>query len=385
MLTIAVTASSYKIKGGNHLWCNGITQNSIFMTMMIDKMGHRGYLIHPEKKALADTPCMPSDLRIIDLDDAMDTEFDIILFLGHTFPASLQKKYRERFPHCKFVMYVCGNVFVHVIETVLYKNKDTEARATLPKYEYDEIWIIPQMEKTSIDWLRFYYNTDKVTVVPFLWSPYLGEKYLEETAFQEYAGQPLTSVGVCEPNISVAKHFLFPVMVAEQYLRKEGAQLQSLMVFCADRFKTNRNVLESLSQTELIRQKKISIEHRYPILSVLNKWANVILSFQWENPLNYLYLDAAWFGFAVVHNADYCQDIGYFYNGWSMDEATAALTYAFENHAKDTTYKSRMRALLTRYTDNNPNLLRDYDLLFTNALTGKFRKYTYNWRMNTIF
>jgi hypothetical protein len=381
-MLIAITASSYKITGNNHLWCNGITQNAFFLGVLLEKMGHTAYIIHNDVPKLRETPCLPP-CKIIDIAEIFNFAFDVIISLGHTLLPESDKKYRQMYPNCKFVLYICGNTFIHTVETIIFRDKDHSIRTSLPKYDYDQIWVIPQMERTSIDFLRFYYNNPNVTVVPFIWSPYIGQEFLKETGQKEYEGEEIKSIAVLEPNLSVAKHFLFPLMVVEEYVRRDEP-LEYFYIMCADRFRANRNLLETIQGSELVKQKKISVEHRYPTLAVLNKWAQGVISFQWENPLNYLYLDVAWYGWPIIHNADFCQDIGYYYHGFDVQEGVTAMKCAIQNHAKDTGYKQRMRDLLRRYTDENPNLLSDYDMLFSNVLTGKFVKYKYNWRLNSI-
>jgi hypothetical protein len=383
-MLIAITSSVYKIVGNNHLWSNGITQNSIYLAMMLQKMRHRVILIHNDVDKFKQTMGLPSDLEIIGLNDLFNYDFDIIITLGHTLMAEHDQRYRKEHPYCKFVLYVCGNTFISTTENIVFKHEKNESRS-LPKYEYDQIWIVPQNEETESSYLRFFYNNPRVTVVPFIWNPYAGKVYMEQVGCKEYQdGTPIESIAILEPNLSVVKTFLMPLIIAEEYLR-QNEDFKYLYIMCAQAFKSNKNLIDNLNGTELLKRDKVSVEGRYPTLTVLNTWAQLVLSFQWKNPLNYLYLDIAWWGFPVVHNAELCQDIGYYYEGFNAQDGVAALKYAMKNHHKDPSYKIRMRETIKRYTDENPNLLDDYDRLLTNVLTGKFVKYKYNWKLNTIY
>jgi hypothetical protein len=379
MLTIAITAACYPIKSPNHLWCNGLNQNCIFLARMLEEMGHYVYVIHNDLEKLRTSQGVPPNLELLHTDDLTKVHFQVIITLGHTLKPAIMERYTEMYPNTKHILYVCGNTFINTIENTLFTEKST----ALPKYKYDQIWVIPQMEKTSVDYLRFYYNNSKVTVVPFVWSPTIGEEFIRRSGSKEYENQPIKSIAVLEPNISVAKHFLFPLIVAEEFLR-QGNDFKYLYLMCADKYRNHPNVKDILKQTELSKHKKVSAENRYPTLTTLNRWADLVLSFQWENPLNYLYLDVAWWGWPIVHNADYCQDIGYFYHEFDAQEATAAVKYAFEHHASDTGYKERMRQRIRRYTLENPQLLQDYHRLFADLMDGKFRRWTYQWRTNSI-
>jgi hypothetical protein len=380
MLTIAITAACYPIKTPNHLWCNGLNQNCIFLAMLLEKMGHFVYIVHNDLEKFKNSSGLPKHLNLIHTDEIYKIHFNIVITLGHSLKIKNMEKYVETFPNTKHILYVCGNTFINTVEKTIF----TETNCGLPKYKYDQIWVIPQMEKTSIDYLKFYYNNPNVTVIPFIWSPYTGEEFIRESGVKEYGQEPIRSIAVMEPNMSVAKHFLFPLMVAEEYLRQKN-EFEYLYIMCAEKYRKNPNVLDILKQTELLRTKKVSAECRYPVLTTLNKWANLVLSFQWENPLNYLYLDVAWWGWPVVHNADYCQDIGYFYKDFNVQEAVTVMKYAFQNHHLDTGYKTRMRELIKRYTMDNPQLIKDYERLFSDVMEGKFTKWTYQWKTNSIY
>lgn len=383
-MLIAITASAYKITNDNHLWCNGIAQNSIYLAMLFQKMNHEVYIIHNDVPAFKRSMGLPQHLNIIGLEGVFNHSFDIIITLGHTMPDEYYKKYRKEHPNCKFVLYVCGNTFISTVESIVFKYEQNHSRG-LQKYDYDQIWIVPQNEETDMHYLRFYYNTEKVTVVPFIWNPHVGQEFMRLTNSREYdPAKPVESIGILEPNLSVVKSLLMPMIIAEEYL-KQNEEFKYLYIMCAQKFKTNKNLIDHLRGTELLKRDKVSVESRFPTIHVMNKWADLVLSFQWKNPLNYLYLDIAWWGWPIVHNAELCKDIGYYYKGFDAQDGVSALKFAMKNHALDTTYKTRMRQIIKRYTDENPNLLSDYDRLLTNVVTGHFQRFKFNWRLNSIY
>jgi hypothetical protein len=381
-MLIGITASAYKITGDNHFWCNGITQNSIYLVMLLEKLHHQVYLIHNDVPAFKKSMGLPKDIQIIDLNDIFNHSFDIIISLGHTIPEENYKRLRKEQPNCKHVLYVCGNTFISNTESIVFKYQENHSKG-LQKYDYDQVWIVPQNEETDLHYLRFYYNTEHVTVVPFIWNPYVGQEYIRLTNSKEYEGKPIESIGILEPNLSVVKTFLMPLIISEEYL-KQNEEFKFLYIMCAKKFGTNKNLIDHLKGTELLKRDKVSVEARFPTISVLNKWADLVLSFQWKNPLNYLYLDVAWWGWPIVHNAEMCQDIGYYYKGFDAQDGVSALKYAMKNHTQDSTYKTRMRQIIKRYTDENPNLVNDYDRLLTNVVSDNFQRFKYNWRTNSI-
>lgn len=381
-MLIAITASVYEITSANHLWCNGITQNSMYLALLMKKLNHDIKLIHTNPEKLKNSHGFPEDIDVINIDDIFDLKFDIIISLGFVLNENTYINYKIKYPNFKHILYVCGNTFISTMETML--NKPDELKISYPRYPYDEIWVVPQNEKTDSAYLKYYYNNKNVTVVPFVWDPILGEKFMESTERKEYSHKDINSFGVVEPNLSVVKTSLFPIMIAEEYLRQKN-DIKDLYLMCSEHLKTNKTLLDFLKDTILLRKKKLSVESRYPILTTLSSWVDLVISFQMENPLNYAYFDITWWGWPLVHNAYLCKDIGYYYDGFDINQAVTTLDFAVKNHPHDLTYKERMRGILKRYTINNNKLLSDYEMLLNNVMSNNFKKYTYDWKNNSIY
>ena len=89
------------------------------------------------------------------------------------------------------------------------------------------------------------------------------------------------------------------------------------------------------------------------------------------NPLNYLYLDAAYMGYPVLHNAPMCKDLGYYYEGSSTKDGAKQLNWILENHDDNLEiYQERNRKVLERYSVDNQELIRTYDTLIENLFNG---------------
>ena len=86
---------------------------------------------------------------------------------------------------------------------------------------------------------------------------------------------------------------------------------------------------------DLFKEKKITSESRYNTLEFMSKHCDIAISHQWENPLNYLYLDLAWMGWPILHNASLCKDVGYYYEGFNYEEGGNVLLDVINNHDKN--------------------------------------------------
>ena len=117
---------------------------------------------------------------------------------------------------------------------------------------------------------------------------------------------------------------------------------------------------------------------------MIHDYADVVFSWQWENNLNYLYFDVAWMGWPIIHNANLCKDVGYYYKTFDDEGACEALSDVVKKHNKDKGYLDRMRNIIDRYTTNNKQLIIDYNNLLDDLISNKFVKRTYNWITNTV-
>ena len=64
------------------------------------------------------------------------------------------------------------------------------------------------------------------------------------------------------------------------------------------------------------------------------QYTDIVLSHQTGNALNYLYLDAAWLGYPVLHNSDMMKNIGFYYLKNDVDSAVEQLANIIENFDK---------------------------------------------------
>jgi hypothetical protein len=123
-----------------------------------------------------------------------------------------------------------------------------------------------------------------------------------------------------------------------------------------------------VKSTDLFKDKKMSVESRYSTLVFMQKYADIAVSHQWGNPLNYLYLDLAWMGWPIVHNAHLCKDIGYYYEDFDYKMGGEVLSEAVRNHDGDKGYLDRQRALIDRYLPTNRALQDAYRKLIDDLL-----------------
>jgi hypothetical protein len=116
---------------------------------------------------------------------------------------------------------------------------------------------------------------------------------------------------------------------------------------------------------------------------MLSQHADILICHQLLNPLNYIYLDAAFMGYPVIHNAPMCKDIGYYYEGSDTAKAGELLNWVLENHDKNLQeYSERNAKAMFRYLSSNADVVKTYDDLIFNLFNGGNKGLIYDEKTN---
>jgi hypothetical protein len=126
-----------------------------------------------------------------------------------------------------------------------------------------------------------------------------------------------------------------------------------------------------MHQLDIVAAGKATFLGRYETANFLSEHGDVVISNQWDNPLNYFYFDVCWLGYPLVHNASMCRELGYYYEGNNVEAGARQLLQVLERH-DDTAaaYAARQRELLRVHTAANPKLVARYDELLAALLAG---------------
>ena len=376
------------------LFSSGISQNAIYLVKLYQNMGWDAWLITnniPEdsedgklaiEKELAAVGL--TDMPMCTSNDSINKKWDVILFLGLALPTVFGKAFRKKNPKVKFVSYKCGNEFFTLSEIVLFGAHEGRHKTnTLPydNIQPDVIWSIPQMEHTNLDYYKYTQRQDNATVVPFVWSPMCIEAYMKTLKLDTWQPSDKHRIAVCESNVNMQKHLIYPIVIVDKYL-SNGGKLDGLHAYSSSKLAESKDLISFIKSghPDLFHNVKALQRKRLPLL--LGRESDIVLSWQMENNLNYLYLDAAWLGYPVVHNANLCQDVGYYYEANQVDQAVDQLNYAFENHSHD--YMPAQREIISRYLPENKELQEQYRKLTEDLVAGKFTRQRYDWKTNSV-
>lgn len=374
------------------IWTNGIKQNVLMLVDLL-KRSKKKYEICILNIFDVDFTTKPYYLKDIDIFYVKDKfmEMDLIISMGGQMLDSDLKKFRESGDK-KVVSYKCGNNYVLSMEEILFSESSSTGEF---EQELDELWYVPQQHEANNGYYRTLHRTNAL-MVPFLWNQkFLHEKTIEiESGFRnniykkgwQYDNtKEKKIIGIMEPNLNIVKFCLIPTMIVEECYRGPIGKnyIDKLRITNANKLKEDKLFMSFIKTFDLFKDGKISAEARYQTAYVLTQHLDVLVCHQILNPLNYLYLDAVYLGYPVLHNAYMCEDLGYYYKGSDTIEGAKMLSYILENHDKNLdSYNEKNDLVLQRYHTENENIIEAYDTLIENLWKGGNSEMVYNYKTN---
>ena len=377
------------------IWTNGIKQNVLMLVHLLknSKKKYDVCILNTFKVDFSEKPKYLEDIDIHYFDDKF-MDMDLIIVMGAQVFDSQLKQFRESGDNKKVISYKCGNNYVLTLEDILFKDNSSGGEY---EQEIDELWYIPQQDEVNRGYYRTLHRTNAI-MVPFIWH----QKFLHENIVAIQKGFKSGSykkdwwyddekekkiIGIMEPNLNLVKFSLIPTMVVEECYRSEIGKkfIDSLRITNSDKIKENKKFLSLIKTFDLYKDKKISGEKRYQTAYVLTQHIDILVCHQILNPLNYLYLDACYLGYPVLHNAYMCKDLGYYYEGSDTKEGSEKLSWILENHDKNIEkYNERNDKVLDRYHADNPKLISQYDKLIEGLYSGGNEKSKYDYKTNLL-
>ena len=374
------------------IWSNGIKQNVLYFARLLknSKKNYDVYILNISKLDFSEKkPHYLENLQVEFFEDKF-MEMDMLVMMGGQISQSNIEKFKSSGKNKKVIAYKCGNNYAITMENILFKEDDGKSLHEHAQ-NYDEVWYIPQQDEVNSGFYKTLYRTNAI-IVPFIWhTHYLYESIVGvEKAFKEgrykkgYKYDPTKekkTLGIMEPNINIVKFALLPAMIAEESYRKDIGKnkIDRLMISNSDRIKKHPEFMSYMKTFDLYKDKKLTGESRFQTAYFLTQYLDILICHQILNPLNYLYLDAAYLGYPVLHNAHLCKDLGYYYEGSDTHEASKVLDYILEEHDNHITeYHERNNEVLNRYFADNEELVLEYDMLIENLFNGGNHGLIYN-------
>jgi hypothetical protein len=369
------------ISSDESIWTNGIKQNVLMLYHLLTKSDkkYKVTLLNTMKmNEWSSKPDYLQDTSICFFDDEY-VKMDLIIVMGAQISYDSIINFKSIKKTNKVISYKCSFDYIITAEDILFKHTNIYNHFEC----YDELWYIPQVHDNSCGFFHTLYRT-RCTVVPFIWH----HKFLNQclTSIKkgysngnfkkgvEYDCKKNKKVlGIMEPNINIVKFCLIPTMISEESYRGTVGKnkIEKLMITCSDNIAKDKYFLDILKTFDIYKDGKIRAESRYKTSYIVSQYLDIVISHQVMNPLNYLYLDVAYMGYPILHNASMCKDVGYYYEGSNTVEGAKMLDWILENHDNNLKeYDERNKKAIFKYSADNKTLIETYDKLLYNLYNG---------------
>lgn len=377
-INIGITVSIDK--PNDSLFTNGIRQNVIILRDLFASCEGVGnsYIINTARDVTLTAENAPSWAdylkHIISIDEARN-KCDLIVVGQGSIGLDTYADFAR--VGVRFTKHIMGAELQVFNETVLFRE---ESRNIYKRNGgvVEAVWMSDHYYDLDRYFFEIMYDCP-VHIGPYVWDPRFIEHHMAILQREDPTRQPVYTpsgkdekrVSVFEPNISLVKNSTVPIIIGELFQRKYPDKLEKMSIFCGDHIKKKRDMIDFVKDLDINRAKKIFFEGRYPIVWSLIKHSDILLSHQQMNALNYIYLDAGWMGYPVLHNSPYMRDIDF---GWYYDQNDA---YAARDHLANIidnfdsdydSYREACRLKAHRYMITNPDNIAGYTKLIHEAM-----------------
>lgn len=136
---------------------------------------------------------------------------------------------------------------------------------------------------------------------------------------------------------------MIPILIGEAAYRNHPELVKHIYLCNTYDIKDNDAIFNFIGYTSAVKANVMTVETRHITPQFLAKYTDIVLSFQWENALNYVYYEALYGGYPLVHNSPMlkAQHVGFYYDGFDAYDGERQLISAiksydhdFENHKK---------------------------------------------------
>jgi hypothetical protein len=352
------------------LWSNGIKQNAVYLAEALKYCPSVKSVCLVNTTAVAITSELPWDLKrwpTFSFDTAKD-DLDVLIELGGQISGEQTDYLKRRGTHV--VSYCCGFEYVHAMQAIIF-GRGMWGSNIFINQRYDAVWMIPQVENIS----KHYFSTFRrrpAVVAPFVWDPMFVRKraqaFKEHGEYRPRKGVKGKRISIMEPNNDVVKFCLYPVLITEEAFREQPDSIEFLHVTNAERLaKESPEFVALMLQLDLVQNSKAAFVGRFDTPQFLSEMTDVVVSHQWENALNYFYFDVAWQGYPLIHNADLCPELGYYYDKNDVVAGKNQLIHALNTHDDHwQEYTKRQREIIGKYLPGNADVTAGYERLLFN-------------------
>ena len=380
---------------------NGLHQNGYFLYRLLEKIPNiQPFLSAPDRFIPKENQDVDNLMKcfgvpVVPMTFFRDTyQCDVMICASFAVEPEDALPYKKK--GTKFVAPIWGHKYAMNHETSVFgrlqpkegdpnKNFASQGIVRLNPGILDAVWISPHFTWTKQYIAATYHQPlHKTFTAPYIWDSELSDISMESnpkfktgefTPYYRHGDAANRSIYSLEPNINVVKSSLVPFTIAGQLYKENPDHFDHCFLFGAKSWEHNPHMVDLINHSPFHKNgktEKVSFEHRTKLPFVFNE-AKVQLAHHWNLGLNYTYLEAAYYHHPIVHNSEFMKDMGYYYRGAAVMDATSQLSMALRHHERQDLdmYNQHCDEVVHRYSINNEQNIRGYSTLIENLFTGE--------------
>lgn len=321
---------------GHNIWNNGIGQNVYFLAKCIASVPfvEKVVIINcgDQNSPPAATGELGSRFPLMSLAEALDA-LDVAIEMAGALGEEWKHAFRAK--GGRVALHNCGQPYAALVEPHIFDKPG----CFVGTGQLDEIWLLPKDWKFSA-MQRTIYRSEAYSV-PYLWCPDFLINSGVATRDLQFGYVPGTlrrehlRAAIFEPNISPIKMGIIPLFICEEIERQNPDLIQDVCFLNGASLLETQTFKCMTDNLDLTKSGKLKIKAREYFSDVMRLGSNVVISHQLECSQNYLYLDALYGNYPLVHNSADFSDCGYYYESSDIDEAVEVVEWVVQYHDDD--------------------------------------------------
>ena len=244
----------------------------------------------------------------------------------------------------------------------------------------DAVWLPPHLAWQQ-DYIQHRYGARRSYLSPYIWdselldNQFASHPYFRTRSPQFSKNRPHNKNIFCvEPGSDTLRALLFAHQAAAITEKRSPSCFNLLRLHNArHQFEHNDDLLYYLRCTSNLLEEKRLVFGRQASFPDIIKRSSVMFQHGFGNELSYSLLEAAHLRLPVIHNSNLLMQLGYYYPGTHLTDASRQLARAVLHEERDDLdmYNKSCEDILKKYSIRNEDNRRGYQTLLANLLNKK--------------
>jgi hypothetical protein len=319
---------------GHNIWNNGIGQNVYHVACLLEAIPfvEKVILINTgdQNQPAGDVGDIGQRFPLVSLHEAVDL-IDIVIEMSGGMDVEWLNRFRAR--GGKVVFHNCGQPYSGMIEPTIFNKPSFFSDPE----RCDEVWLLPK--DAIFTPMMHALHRCPIHTVPYLWAPLFLEKTIADLdglyklPFGYKRGMlDKAKPAIFEPNISPIKMGTIPFMICEAAYSQSPERIEKVFFMNGHHMASQRTFIQLVERFDLYKDGKLTIAARDFFSHIMGTGGNMVVSHQIDCPQNYLYLDALFGNYPLIHNSPMFDDVGYYYPDSDITEGLAQFRLALAEH-----------------------------------------------------